>query len=104
MQIFPGDIISHIDMCSVEGISLQQGMNFQIKGGISVILMSLRKGAPYADRVENDGQVLIYEGHDVPRNLAKDPKSVDQPLNTPSGKLTANGKFFEAAKKFKEGA
>jgi len=64
--------------------------------------MSLRKGAPYADRVEN-GQILIYEGHDVPKNLARSPKFVDQPFHTPKGALTQNGKFFEAAKRFKEG-
>jgi hypothetical protein len=65
--------------------------------------MSLRKGAPYSDRVEENGEILIYEGHDVPRNLAKIPKSIDQPLRTPNGTLTQNGKFFEAAESFKRG-
>jgi hypothetical protein len=101
--IQPGDIISHTEMCLEEGVSLQRGMNFRLKGGTSVILMSLRKGAPYADRVEESGEVLIYEGHDVPSNLTKIPKSVDQPFHTPSGTLTQNGKFFEAAEKYKEG-
>ena len=73
MAIYPGDIISHAEMCIEEGVSLQRGMNFRIKGGTTVILMSLRKGAPYADRVEDDGEILIYEGHDVPRNLAEIP-------------------------------
>jgi hypothetical protein len=69
ITLFPGDIISHSEMCVAEGgVMLQRGMNFRLKGGISVILMSLRKGAPYADRIEDDGQILIYEGHDVPRN------------------------------------
>lgn len=103
MAIYPGDIISHAEMCMEEGISLQKGMNFRIKGGQTVILMSIRKGAPYADRVEEDGQVLVYEGHDVPRNLARDPKSVDQSDYTPRGTLTENGKFFQAAMKFKDG-
>lgn len=103
MAIYPGDIISHAEMCMEEGISLQKGMNFRIKGGQTVILMSIRKGAPYADRVEEDGQVLVYEGYDVPRNLARDPKSVDQSDYTPRGTLTENGKFFQAAMKFKDG-
>lgn len=103
MAIYPGDIISHAEMCIEEGISLQKGMNFRIKGGTTVILMSLRKGAPYADRVEDDGEILIYEGHDTPRNLAKNPKLVDQPDYTPRGSLTENGKFFQAAIKFKDG-
>jgi hypothetical protein len=90
-------------MCLEEGVSLQKGMNFKIKGETTVILMSLRKGAPYADRVEDNGETLIYEGHDVPRNLARFPKSVDQPDYTPRGTLTENGKFFQAAMKFKDG-
>jgi hypothetical protein len=102
MAIHPGDIISHAEMCIEEGVSLQKGMNFRIKGGTSVILMSLRKGAPYADRVEDNGETLIYEGHDVPRNLAKSPKTVDQPDYTPRGTLTENGKFFQAAMKYKD--
>jgi len=101
--IQPGDIISHTEMCLEEGVSLQRGMNFRLKGGPSVILMSLRKGAPYADRVEDNGEVLVYEGHDVSRDLAKIPKSVDQPFHTPKGALTQNGKFFDAAEKFKKG-
>jgi hypothetical protein len=103
MAIYPGDIISHTEMCMEEGVSLQKGMNFQIKGGTSVILMSIREGAPYADQIEENGQVLIYEGHDTPSNLAKHPKLVDQPQFTPKGSLTENGKFFKAAQEYKEG-
>ncbi len=65
-------------------------MNFQINGGTSVILMSLRKNAPYADSIKDDDTILIYEGHDLPKNLAKIPKEVDQPRFTPSGILTQN--------------
>lgn len=103
MAIQPGDIISHAQMCLEEGFSLQKGMNYRVKGRTTVILMSVRKGAPYADRVEENGEILIYEGHDVPRNLARDPKSVDQPEHTSSGSLTENGKFFLAASQFKDG-
>jgi hypothetical protein len=103
MLIHPGDIISHAQMCLEEGISLQKGMNYKIKGQTTVILMSLRKGAPYSDRVKDNGEILIYEGHDVPRNLAKIPKSVDQPDYTPRGTLTENGKFYQAAMRFKDG-
>lgn len=102
-MIKPGDIISYNEMCLEEGFSLQRGMNFQVNGGISVILMSLRKNAPYADRVEEDGKVLIYEGHDVPKNVSNTPKQVDQPRTTPKGTLTQNGKFELAAIKFKNG-
>src|ERR1700730_7678762 len=56
-------------MCQQERLSLQRGMNFRLRDGASVILMSRRAGAPYADAVEEDGRVLIYEGHDVPAQL-----------------------------------
>jgi hypothetical protein len=100
----PGDIVPYLDACRVEGVSLQRGMNFRLGRRYSVILMSVRPGAPYADRIEDDGKVLIYEGHDVPRTKARpDPKTQDQPLFTPSRKPTQNGLFVEAARKYVEG-
>ena len=69
----------------------------------SVVLMSVRRGAPYADRVEESGRVLIYEGHDMPRrDPSTRPKEMDQPMHD-KGKLSQNGLFFEAAEKFKHG-
>jgi hypothetical protein len=65
--------------------------------------MSVRRGAPYADRVEENGRVLIYEGHDMPRrDPSTRPKEMDQPMHD-KGKLSQNGLFFEAAEKFKHG-
>jgi hypothetical protein len=100
----PGDVISYLEMCREEGVNLQAGMNFQLRGRRSVVLMSVRPGAPYADRVEENGRVLIYEGHDEPRRKGgPDPKAVDQPLHHPGGGLTQNGRFWEAAEAFKSG-
>lgn len=90
-------------MCLAEGISLQHGMNFQTRRGTSVILMSTRRGAPYNDRVEEGGRVLIYEGHDVPSNEARDPKLVDQQAISPRGTPTRNGRFLAAAERFRQG-
>ncbi len=88
------EIIPYIEMCRREGVSLQRGMNCQLGGNHSVILMSVRPGAPYADRIEDDGATIIYEGHDVPRSSKyPNPKSVDQPEFSPSGQLSENGKF-----------
>jgi len=53
-MIKPGEGISYTEICLKVGYSLQRGMNFQIGGTTSVILMQLRKNAPYADRVEDD--------------------------------------------------
>jgi hypothetical protein len=97
-MIAPGDIISYIEMCQEEGASLQRGMNFRLKGSTSVILMSLRRGAPYDDRIEDNGRTLIYEGHDTPRvKGGPEPKTLDQPMYSRPGQPTQNGLFFEAA-------
>ena len=91
-------------MCVTEKMTLQRGMNFRSRGRPNIILMSVRPGAPYRDRFEGEGHVLIYEGHDVPRNFStRDPKSIDQPEVSPTGKPTQNGKFFEAALKARGG-
>ncbi len=102
-----GDIIRYVDMTIEEGFSIQRGMNFNIANkDYGIILMSVRPNAPYADRFEDDGMTIIYEGHDVQKNFVpagKDPKEFDQPMTLPSGTLTENGKFFEAAKGYKSG-
>ncbi|MGZ6208406.1 MAG: HNH endonuclease [Syntrophales bacterium] len=98
------EIIPYIEMCRREGVSLQRGMNYQLGGNHSVILMSVRPGAPYADRFDDDGSTLIYEGHDLYRSTqCPNPKSLDQPELTPTGQLTENGKFHKAAQNFKDG-
>jgi len=56
-----------MEMCAAIRVNLQRGMNFRLRDAESVILMSLRSGAPYADRIEDEGRILIYEGHDVAR-------------------------------------
>ncbi len=99
-----GDIVSHAEMCVRERRMLQHGMNFRVTPDHSVILMSVRPGAPYRDEILDGGRTLIYEGHDVPRTRGiGDPKKYDQPSKTPGGKLTANGKFEKAALDFKTG-
>lgn len=83
------EIISYLEMCSREKTSLQRGMNFNLHGSHSVILMSLRPNAPYNDRFDDDGSTLIYEGHDHPKHATvPDPKRVDQPEFTPKGAHT----------------
>jgi len=66
--------------------------------------MSVRKNSPYQDEITEDGSVLIYEGHDVPKTEGvSDPKRLDQPEYRYSGSLTENGKFNKAAQEFKRG-
>jgi hypothetical protein len=78
-------------------------MNFRIGGNHSVILMSLRPNAPYRDRIEDDGTILIYEGHDHPKTAdCPNPKSTDQPECSDSGRLTENGKFHLAAQRTRQ--
>jgi hypothetical protein len=100
----PNEIISYLEMCQREGASLQRGMNLQLGQDHSVILMSVRSNAPYADRFEDDGTTLVYEGHDLPRSSRDlDPKAVDQPERTPAGSLTQNGPFHRAAQACRSG-
>lgn len=98
-----GEIISHPEMCLAAGASLQRGMNFRLPSGKTVILMSRRPGAPYADEVSDDGLTITYEGHDCSKSLSSDPKTVDQPDRNPGGSPTQNGLFMEAVRSFKEG-
>jgi len=101
-MIKAGDVISYLEMCGMEEVNLQRGMNYRLHGDHSVILMSLRQGAPYADRIEGNGSILIYEGHDVPKTrVGFNPKTVDQEMLNPGGTLNQNGLFFTAAQKYK---
>jgi hypothetical protein len=99
------EIIPYLEMCRREGLSLQRGMNFGLRGNHSAILMSLQPNAPYEDELQDCGTVLIYEGHDEPRSShVPDPKRADQPERTPAGTLTQNGLFYRAAQEAKAGS
>ncbi len=103
-MLAPGDVVSHLEMCAPFGVNLQRGMNFRLRNGESLILMSVRPGAPYEDRVEQGGKVIVYEGHDVPKTrLGPDPKRVNQPEFQPNGKPTQNGLFIAAVIRYKSG-
>jgi hypothetical protein len=98
------NVISYIEMCRREALSLQAGMNFGVGGNHSVILMSVRRNAPYRDRIEDGGTTLIYEGHDQPRGpKVPNPKLVDQLDTLPTGSLSQNGRFHRAAQEGKTG-
>ena len=96
-------IISYADIIKREDIMLQRGMNFRIKPTYSIILMSVRKGAPYRDQWHEESGLLEYEGHDLPRAGAADPKTLDQPMKNANGTFTENGKFYEAVQTYKTG-
>jgi hypothetical protein len=98
----PDDVLSYMEMCSTIGVNLQRGMNFRLRNVGSIILMSVRPGAPYADQVEDDGRTLIYEGHDIPKTVnGPNPKDLDQANRHRGGSLTQNGLF--AAMRYKTG-
>src|ERR1700737_1529851 len=85
-------------------------INFHLRPPCSVILMSRRPNAPYRDSIEDEGRVIIYEGHDVPRRQGQpDPKILDQSRTTPAGALPQKGfleegLFGEAGLRFRRGA
>lgn len=98
-----GDIITFNEMCTAEGQMLQRGMYFRPRGKHSVLLMSTRRGAPYRDKWEEGGKLLIYEGHDAPRRDDINPKLIDQPSVTPNGRPTQNALFLRAATEYASG-
>ncbi len=103
-MVSQGDIVSYLEMCADFGVNLQRGMNFRLRGNDSVILMSLRLGAPYADRIEEGGRIIVYEGHDIPKTReGPEPKDVDQAEFMPSGRLTQNGSFLDVVRRYKLG-
>ncbi len=99
------NIISYTDIVKKEGMMIQKGMNYRLHPGYSVILMSVRKGAPYQDQWHEETGLLEYEGHDEKRrkSLNRDPKMTDQPMRTERGALTDNGKFYQAVMEYKAG-
>lgn len=90
-------IIEWYDIARKEHVS-QKGMNFGINQKYSIILMSRRDNAPYNDCIYPDGMTIEYEGHDIPKDYAKEH---DQEIYTPSGSLTENGKFIHAVERYK---
>src|SRR5215470_11872445 len=100
----PREVISYIEMCQSWSASLQKGVNFHLRPHRSVILMSRGPNAPYRDQIIEEGRVLIYEGHDVPKSKGSpNPKQIDQARNTPTKRLTQNGLFEKAAHDAKNG-
>lgn len=93
-------IVSYREMCNEENQQqLQHGMNFMAGDDYSIVLMSIKPNAPYADRISEDGLTIYYEGHDSPGDRTK---SLDQPALNPSGSPTRNGLFKSAIDEGKE--
>lgn len=98
-----GHVVSYLEMCAEFGVNLQRGMNYRLRGKESIILMSLRRGAPYADRIEEGGRVIVYEGHDLSRiDGGPEPKDVDQPEFLPSGRLEARQRLLRHVREQRE--
>jgi hypothetical protein len=91
MSFDVNQIISYRDMCNAEDQEqLQRGMNYNIGDNYSIVLMSVKPNAPYADRISDDGLTIYYEGHDIPGDKLKE---YDQSGINPGGSYTQNGLF-----------
>ena len=100
------EIIPYRKIEEIEGFRPERGMNYKIKDkNYSIVLMSVAKGAPYKDKISEDGKEIIYEGHNLNKRYCKNknPNTFDQPVSLPNGKLTENGKFMKASHFFKDG-
>ena len=93
------EIWTYLSMINDIWYSIQKWMNYQSNWYPSIILMSIRKNAPYNDVVLDWWTTIIYEWHDVQKNYADwaDPKLIDQPYKTPKWSLTQNWLFYNAA-------
>lgn len=98
-------VLLYREMCDAENVqTLQRGMNYRLRPEYSVILMSQRSNAPYADRIHEDGVTIEYEGHDIPKTSPMlNPKAYNQSDKTKNGQLTQNGLFLKAVSDFKAG-
>lgn len=97
------EIVEYSDITkAIGGIRIQRGMNYKINNKYNIFFMNTSNTALYSDQIEESGRIS-YEGHDVPKsNVVPDPKKVDQPYRHKDGTPTANGKFFDAAKRYKD--
>jgi hypothetical protein len=98
------EIWTYLDMVNDIWFSIQRWMNYSSNWRPSIILMSIRKNAPYNDKALNWWTTIIYEWHDIQKNHAnwRNPKTTDQPAKTPNWKLTQNWLFFNAAINWKQ--
>ena len=55
------EIIPYRKIEEIEGFRPERGMNYKIKDkNYSIVLMSVAKGAPYKDKISEDGKEIIY--------------------------------------------
>ncbi len=102
-----GEVIAYAEMCRRERAPrLRRGMNFGLGGDHSVMLTT-RRGlpSPYGDQFWPDNRRIVYRGHDAMRRAeaATDPRFLDQPAATPTGRPTQNARFLAAAEGYKRG-
>lgn len=98
------DVLTYTEVVQKEGFQIQKGMNFRpMDKDYSILLMSVREDAPYNDGFDEEGKFLYYEGEDVNRRENSNPKDLDQPFFTKTGKFSNNGHFFKAAEDYKVG-
>ncbi len=90
-------IITYKGMCEKIGKGVQSGMHYMQEKDYSAILTSERHDAKYKDYLISS--ILIYQGHDLRGDKEK---KCDQPMYNKSGIPSENGKFYEAAKNYKE--
>jgi hypothetical protein len=97
------DILTYRELCDKENVqTIQRGMNYRLNKEYSVILMSQRGNAPYKDRIYEDGITIEYEGHDTPKSdVVNNPKQINQPAFTKTGRPIQNGLFITAVENYK---
>lgn len=93
--------LSAAELMEREGMMLQKSMNFRTGERLSVFLVLPRGKGEYGDGWDAQLQEYSFLGHDS--TTAETKVSNDQLLTYGSGTLTDNGKFYKAAKEFRDG-
>ena len=74
------EIISYKELEENEGFRVQHGMNYRIKNKpYSIFLMDLdEKRQKYKDKIVDGGRAVIYEGHNIRKDLLKDGQKAEE--------------------------
>jgi hypothetical protein len=99
-----GATVSYRELCNEEGGIMQRGVNHRPGADASVALIGIRPEAKYSEQVSEDGSEIVFVGEEVPPDSqGRPPEKYDQPMRDEKGKLTQNGRFYDAAIVYKQG-
>lgn len=92
-------ILSSAELIAREGVEFVKSMNYR-GGPLLSVLLVIRRDGVFKDVWDAARRVFLYQGHDS--TTVENGKSFDQLLMYGGGALSDNGKFYKAAREFKD--